>query len=48
MEGGNLDMDESEMEAYQSWLNQMIEDGRLEKRDYEELGSDEDESEGMK
>jgi len=45
MEGGNLDMDESEMEAYQSWLNQMIEDGRLEKRDYEELGSDEDELE---
>lgn len=46
MDGG-IDMDESEMEAYQSWLNQMIEDGRLEKRDYEELGSDEDEAEDL-
>jgi len=42
---GEEDMDENEVEAYQKWLNQMIEDGRLEKRDYEEFGSEEDEPE---
>jgi len=46
-EEGGLDLDENEMEAYQSWLNQMIEDGRLPlgKRDYEEFGSDESDAE---